>query len=126
MEDLIGLALDAFAKKTQPAGRSPDQEAINERYQRILADLRARAASLEPARTAPEPPLSVRPVAQPQRPAEQPPPPSPPPAAVPSHGHRHALQGLFEGGNSLMRAVVAAELLDRPLALRESAPWQRG
>ncbi|MBV8364382.1 MAG: hypothetical protein JO193_07445 [Candidatus Eremiobacteraeota bacterium] len=44
----------------------------------------------------------------------------------PQHGAEHGpLQGLFEGGNSLVRAVVAAELLSPPLSLRENAYWQK-
>jgi len=34
------------------------------------------------------------------------------------------LSGLFEDGNSLVRAVVAAELLGPPIALRENQLWQ--
>jgi len=34
------------------------------------------------------------------------------------------LSGLFEDGNSLLRAVVAAELLGPPIALRENPLWQ--
>lgn len=34
------------------------------------------------------------------------------------------LSGLFEDGNSLVRAVVAAELLGPPIALRENPLWQ--
>jgi hypothetical protein len=34
------------------------------------------------------------------------------------------LSGLFEDGNSLLRAVVAAELLGPPIALGENPLWQ--
>jgi len=34
------------------------------------------------------------------------------------------LSGLFEDGNSLVRAVVASELLGPPIALRENPLWQ--
>ena len=34
------------------------------------------------------------------------------------------LSGLFEDGNSLLRAVVAAELLGPPVAMRENQLWQ--
>ena len=34
------------------------------------------------------------------------------------------LDGLFESGDNVLRAIVAAEILSPPLALRESSNWQ--
>ncbi|MBV9148527.1 MAG: hypothetical protein JO024_01575 [Candidatus Eremiobacteraeota bacterium] len=126
MDELISLALKALEEKKAQAGQAQQAEAPAERYRRILDDLRARSAA---------PPFGAPSVVSPQQPAPTPPPrPAPPPppppepvlskveGAGPKHGPLH---GLFEGGNSLLRAVVAAELLDRPLALRESAHWQK-
>jgi hypothetical protein len=128
MDELIGMALDALAqKRAQQAGQSPVEEPAAQRYQRILSDLRARAAGApypEAAAAAPVPQAAPRaaPASQPaatQTRAAQ------AAAAVPSGAYRGPLHGLFEGGNSLVRAVVAAELLDRPLALRENMRWQK-
>ena len=139
MDELIALAVRRLAEKAAQSGQPADATA--ERYQQMLDALRARAG-------APSVPVSAQSavaqtVAQPSAPAVTPSPaptiipsvptllsdrpgPSapapPPPAGRQEHG---PLQGLFEGGNSLVRAVIAAELLDRPLALRENAYWQK-
>ena len=69
-------------------------------------------------------PQSVPPASAPRAPEA--PPPTPRAPMPPQHGAEHGpLQGLFEGGNSLVRAVVAAELLSPPLSLRENAYWQK-
>jgi hypothetical protein len=82
-------------------------------------------------------------VAEPERPKATPapvtPPPvvpravTPPPAAplppqrttIPTHPRPEAgvLRGLFEDRNSLIRAIVAAEVLGPPIALREQSIW---
>jgi hypothetical protein len=129
MDELISLALKALEEKKAQAGQAQSPEAPAERYRRILDDLRARSAA---------PPFGAPSAAAPQQPAP-PPRPAPPPAPAPPPSSpepvlskvegpapkRGPLHGLFEGGNSLVRAVVAAELLDRPLALRENAYWQK-
>jgi hypothetical protein len=63
---------------------------------------------------------------RPQSPSAAPPPPEAAPAAHPRQAPARPaglLHGLFEDGNSLLRAVVAAEVLQPPLALREPALW---
>ena len=61
------------------------------------------------------------------------PPPRPAPPKMTAHDREEArgvvrasgpLSGLFEDGNSLLRAVVAAELIGPPIALRENPLWQ--
>ena len=131
MDELISLALKALEeKKAAQAGQPQAVETSAERYRRILDDLRVRGAA---------PPFGGPSAAPPQQPAPTEPvlsrveglaKPAPPPPAPPEPVERRPLQhgplhGLFEGGNSLLRAVVAAELLDRPLALRENAYWQK-
>ena len=126
MDELISLALKALEEKKAQAGPAQPPETSAERYRRILDDLRARSAA---------PPFGAPSAAPPQQPAPPPKPapapPPPPPAPVlskvegPPASQHGPLRGLFEGGNSLLRAVVAAELLDRPLALRENAYWQK-
>ena len=123
MDELIALAVKALAEKNAGAAGQQSAEPPAERYQRILADLRARTAGV---------PSAVPPEAPPAQPTRAPvakpaPPPSPRPQPLPEplRSQHGPLQGLFEGGKSLLRAVVAAELLDRPLALRENAHWQK-
>jgi len=127
MDELIGLAIDALRAKNAQGGQTgaaAARESPAERYQRVLDDLRARTAGREGPSTTPQAP-PVAPRAAPAPKAVVTPKPSPPAAVAPSQAYRGPLQGLFEGGNSLVRAVVAAELLDRPLALRENAHWQK-
>ena len=132
MDELISLALKALEEKKAQAGQAQQAEAPAERYRRILDDLRARSAAPPfgaPSAVSPQQPATTEPVLSrvegPPRPAP-PPPPEPVLSKVEGPGpKRGPLHGLFEGGNSLLRAVVAAELLDRPLALRESAHWQK-
>ena len=97
MDELIGLAIDALRAKNAQGGQPW---------------IAAQAPPPAAPRPAPTPRAAVTPKAS-------------PPAAAPSQAYRGPLHGLFEGGNSLVRAVVAAELLDRPLALRENAHWQK-
>ena len=121
MDELIALAVRRLAEKSAPSGQPA--EAAAERYQQILEALRARAVA--PPEAVPSA-AGGQPQTAPVPPPRPSPPPSPPPSQPPPHRQEHGpLQGLFEGGNSLVRAVVAAELLDRPLALRENAYWQK-
>ncbi|GAC1656308.1 MAG: hypothetical protein NVS9B12_07950 [Vulcanimicrobiaceae bacterium] len=103
MDELIGLAVEAFAatakkKAAQQRGAAPDAG----------------------------PPVAASPrVRTPVPPAKGP--------EATAHDKEEAraliqgsgpLSGLFEDGNSLVRAVVAAELLGPPIALRENQLWQ--
>jgi len=126
LDELIGLALKSLAEKRAASQQQLPGESAGERYARILEELRARSA---------QPPVdqTLAPVSQPPQPPRPPnivlsgaegPPLAAPPSPAPARKHG-PLDGLFEGGNSLVRAVVAAELLDRPLALRENAYWQK-
>lgn len=97
----------------------------DERYERILAELQARSAARSGA-----PPIVPQAPAQPSgeqaqtRPRPQPIAPQKPVIVAAAAARGSVLQGLLEDGNSLLRAVVAAELLSLPLALRESTNWQ--
>lgn len=88
----------------------------------ILAALEALGAQNKPqAAPAPAPPApapkkpapkAVQPQAQEPHPTQQ-------------HAPAGAFQGLFEDGNTLMRAIVASEVLGPPAALRENHFWNR-
>jgi hypothetical protein len=45
--------------------------------------------------------------------------------AIPAAHRAGGLRGLFEDGNSLVRAVIAAEVLGPPVALREQSHWSQ-
>ncbi len=110
MDDLVGGVIDAIfaaASSKKPAGGSAD------------------SASPRPVGSAAQPlgPIQAASNARgvPSRPAQT------------AHDKEEAraaarmsgpLGGLFEDGNSLVRAVVAAELLGPPIALRENQLWQ--
>jgi hypothetical protein len=88
----------------------------------IMAALEALGSGSELRR----PPAPQQPPQPPKAPAPAPPVQAAPPLAPPRQAPAHAaglLQGLFEDGNSLLRAVIAAEVLQPPLALRETALW---
>ena len=94
------------------------------RYGQFLADLEAKNAAepIMPPVLSQSAPVAPPPQAQrPQQPK------------LTAHDREEArahvassgpLSGLFEDGNSLLRAVVAAELLGPPVALRENPLWQ--
>jgi hypothetical protein len=76
--------------------------------------------------------------AAPAAPASPAPAPAPAPQAVqrvaPEHNvpsrerparAAHPLQGMFEDGNSLLQAIIAAEVLGPPAALREHSHWKQ-
>ncbi len=102
MENLIELALQAMA---QAAG---DKKSAT-----------ANAAPAMPPRTPLQAPSTLR-VAQ-DRPA-----PSPPEVSSlrPAGPGTSALPEMFRDGNSLVRAIIAAEVLGPPRALGESIYWQ--
>ena len=89
-----------------------------------------RAQTVTPAAPQPAPPsgaaASAPASARPSAPAQT-------PAPVHAEHAEHAaknlpLQAMFEDGNSLLRAIVAAEILGPPAALRpaqESTSWNR-
>jgi hypothetical protein len=91
-----------------------------------LAALSERAQQKLVEATAPPPQPQKRSIPTVTRKAPQPPPPAhapqPPPKAPERTG---ALQALFEDGNSLLRAIVAAEVLGPPAALREHTRWNQ-
>lgn len=96
----------------------------------IFAALEAlKDAASEPAQPqpAPQPQPEVKVAPKVTAPAAQTP--APPAAAAPRRAApvRPAglLQGMFEDGNSLLRAVIAAEVLNPPAALREPGLWNQ-
>lgn len=109
MDELIGLALQAaeksVAKKRQSGGGNAARRAVP------VNPMFRGAAVPEPPQTAvplvPEPP-SVAAIGTPQ------------PLAQLTVG----LGEMFQDGNSLLRAVIAAEVLGPPRALQESVYWQ--
>ena len=70
------------------------------------------------------PPVVVRPAAPAAAPAA--PPQAPTPTVSPHHSPQAGpLQSMFEDGNSLLKAIVASEVLGPPAALREHHLWNR-
>ncbi|HZZ65586.1 MAG TPA: hypothetical protein VFE17_08820 [Candidatus Baltobacteraceae bacterium] len=98
----------------------------------ILAALDALA---EQRRGTPAPPQAPRPVSAgtpPGRPIPAPARPAAQTSAPPSHIEAPAqenrapvLQGMFADGNSLLRAIIAAEVLGPPVSLKEHSFWNR-
>src|SRR5579872_2982950 len=91
----------------------------------------ARAAATASSPTAPvtaqtpPAPQTAAPVASPQAAAAQPSSPQPP-ASLPHHAAQAGpLQTMFEDGNSLLKAIVASEILGPPAALRERHLWNQ-
>jgi hypothetical protein len=134
MDELIGAAMEAL---TVAAKRKRENDpAARERYERMLEALQQRRAAQMPAPPpAPGPAAApVAPPAPPPRAATPPPAPARPPKQT-AHDREEAARaaaarakggsivGLFEDGNSLLRAVVASEVLSPPLALRENPNW---
>ncbi len=97
MDELIGLAIQAAEKSAARKRQSRDSNAVP----RVAA----------PPRPA-VPPLSAPPNVSPTQTLR--------PVARPTAG----LREMFQDGNSLLRAVIAAEVLGPPRALQESHYWQ--
>ena len=129
MDELFSVVIEAIASAASPKKNPQAAPATNSVYGQILAELRAKS---EPEQQAPPTPQRLAP----------PVPVAPPAAPAASRAHvrketahdreeaRAALRlggplnGLFEDGNSLVRAVVGAEVLGPPIALRENQLWQ--
>ena len=142
MDELIQLAVEALsaAKQKSQTEQQPGY-APGSRYGKMLADLQARAnqpvAPIVPPVLAPNAPVAPRPAAAARPDAQDFR--STAPAAAPKDtahdkeeanlrrkriGGSGSLSGLFETGNDLLRAVVAAEVIAPPIALRENLHWQ--
>lgn len=119
MDELIGLALQAAARsaaaKREPAG-SGAGGIPGERYERVLRAMRA------PQGAAPAPVSTVAP-AQP-RPMPLPVVPAAPTIVAPVASRPAGLGEMFRDGKTLLRAVIAAEVLGPPRALQESFYWR--
>jgi len=111
MEELISAALAAFseaAKKSSEARGTQDPAPARRQIPSIMRQVPAPRADAVSAK----PPVPRAPV----------------PPAMPEHERdvvrSGVFDGMFEDGKNLLRAVVAAEVLGPPAALRENAHWQ--
>ena len=90
-------------------------EALKDSAREQVQPAQQPAAQTQPAPAAPKPP-PVRVQTPAAAPAAH--------AAAPVRA-TGLLQGMFEDGNSLLRAVIAAEVLGPPAALREPGLWNQ-
>ena len=89
----------------------------------IIAALEALADQRSPLAAKAAPPQAAPPPVEAPKAA-----PKPAPKAEAPKPHRvqaGALQGMFEDGNTLLRAVIASEVLGPPASLRENHFWNR-
>jgi hypothetical protein len=94
------------------------EAAMNEQQKKAEAAQAPARASVPPPVVPQAPPAP--PAAAPVRPVQVSPPAQAAPQASPA-----LLQGMFEDGNSLLRAIIAAEVLGPPSALKEHHFWNR-
>lgn len=125
------MAFQAIANAAKAKAAAPATPEAEERYRRIVAAMQARQGGGAPQMPQAPPTPPIAPAAT-----------APPPGARPqspnvrqtAHDREEAarlaasrqggaLSGLFEDGNSLLRAVVASEVLAPPLGLRENPNW---
>lgn len=121
MDELIGLALQAAARgaaaKRQSAGPSTGTVPA-ERYQQVLGAMGAREGAASAA-VSTVVPAQARPV-----PVAAAPPAQTTAKVAPGASRAAGLGEMFRDGKSLLRAVIAAEVLGPPRALQESFYWQ--
>ncbi len=98
----------------RPPIRPQPQFDMREELASIMAQMAAQSQPVQPPPKPPPPPVAPTPVAAP------PPPPIRPVPAV--HSPVARTEKLFGQRSSLVRAVIAAEVLGKPLALRDEYP----